>query len=127
MTGRGIGFTCFYRRGGAGRGSGYVAPDGAKVIFGVWIYKYFAPLALNQGERFGLIWRGQWQAHGDKEVFRFWFDLVLPGSNRGVAAEPRPGIASPRVRDKWWLRFGTLWGGWFMIGRGIGFTCFYRA
>ena len=32
-----------------------------------------------------------WQAHGDKEVFRFWFDLVLPGSKMGTAPLRRGG------------------------------------
>jgi len=73
---KGFGFTWFYRVGGVARGGGDVASDEAKIIFGRWIYNYFGPNGAEEGGPFGLIWRGQWQAHGDKEVFRFWFDLL---------------------------------------------------
>jgi hypothetical protein len=55
------------------------------------------------------------------EFDRKFHVLVLPGFTRtGVAPLPQ------RVREKWWLWYGKLWGGWFVSGREIGFTCFYR-
>jgi hypothetical protein len=39
----------WFDRGGDGGPTDYAAPLGLRLLFGVWFYKYFAPLALGRG------------------------------------------------------------------------------
>ena len=43
-----FGFTCFYPRDGVGS-TDHATPLGLKLLFDVWFYNYFTPLALVRG------------------------------------------------------------------------------